>query len=290
MIMRFHLVFPVFPVLLLFALPSMADERVDNVFKVWDKNADGFLTEDEIPDVVIFEKVDTNGDGKVSREEVAAFLGAPKPKKEAKQKPKAKRDSKKETRSDAGQRKAPRTIRERVVDFFRRFDANKDKKIQKTEFRAGEAIFKDWDRNKDEQWSRKEVTRYMTATIRNQKRNPRPDNFFDLFDMNRDKKVTKKEYDGPGAFFRSYDHDKNNAVTLEELNMGPGAQVNMSMKKGDKKFMADGPTQRPKLGLLDRYDKDKNGRITLKELGGAESILQRLDKNKDGILSGSEVR
>ena len=194
---------------------------------------------------------------------------------------------KKETKSDAGQRKAPRTIKERVDDFFRRFDANKDKKVQKTEFRAGEAIFKDWDRNKDEAWSRKEATRYWTATIRNRKRNPRPDNFFELFDKNRDRKVTRKEYDGPPRFFKSYDHDKNNTVTEEELNMGPKSAMTM----GDpKRIERDGATPLPRQTLLDRYDADKNGRITLAELKGAESILARLDKNGDGVLSGSEVR
>jgi len=283
------------PVLLFLAWPAFADERVENVFKVWDKNGDGVLTRDEIPDVVIFDKVDTDKDGKVSREEVAVFLGAPKPKKsdaaDAKKKNKKKKKTKKkERKSEAALKKAPRTIKERVNDFFARFDLDKDKKIQKKEFRAGEAIFADWDRNKNEEWSRKETTRYIKAQVRTAKRNPRPDNFFDLFDLNRDKKVTRAEYDGPSAFFRNYDHNKNNAITLEELNMGPGAGTNMTMKKGDKKLMADGPTKAPRTGLLARYDKDKNGRITLKELGGAESVLHRLDKNGDGILSGSEVR
>jgi Ca2+-binding EF-hand superfamily protein len=58
----------------------------------------------------------------------------------------------------------------------------------------------------------------------------------------------------------------------------------------DREFMADGPTRAPKQGLLARYDKDEDGRITLEELNGAEALMTRLDKNGDGVLSGSEVR
>ena len=60
--------------------------------------------------------------------------------------------------------------------------------------------------------------------------------------------------------------------------------------RGDEEFMGDGPTRAPKMGLLERYDKNGDKRITLEELNGAESILHRLDRNGDGVLSGREVR
>jgi acetyl esterase/lipase len=53
------------------ALPAFADQ-----FSDWDKNSDGKLTKDELPEGPRnnFEKVDRNGDGAISREEHAEFL------------------------------------------------------------------------------------------------------------------------------------------------------------------------------------------------------------------------
>lgn len=267
--------------LVLLAAPLVyADEKADAVFRVYDANGDGVLTPGEVPDASIFAKADANKDGKITKEEVAAYLGTgAKPRPAVRKKP--------GTKTDAGVRRAPRTTKERVADFFRRFDRNKDRKIQRAEFQGDDETFRRYDRSRDKKWNSREVTRYVAETVRMAKRRPRPDNFFDLFDRNRDKKVTSREYDGPSDFFRRYDHNKDRTVTEEELNMGPNAG---RMMRGDEKLMADGPTPAPKRGLLERYDKNKDGRITLKELNDAESILHRLDKNRDGVLSGSEVK
>ncbi len=276
------------PILFVLAAFAQADPKVDNVFRVWDADKDGILTVDEIPDKDLFKRVDIDGDGKVTRAEVGKYFGV---KVDPKQKKggagAAKKAKKKEPKSDARPVPEPRTVSERVADFFRRFDANKDKVIQEKEFRAGTEIFKKYDRNRSKTLTVREVRRYVRETLREAKKRPNRNNFFDLFDMNRDKKVTKKEYDGPPKFFRDHDHDKDRVVTRGELTLGPMGGME---QKGDKKLLADGPTKAPKTGLLARYDKDKDGRITLDELGGAELILRRLDKNRDGVLSGSEVR
>ncbi len=281
------------------------EDRAAATIKVWDTNGDGVLTPNEFPDQATFKKADRDGDGKVTRDEVAIFLGLMKPPKPA-EKPKAtgkggtapkpppaKKPAKKaETKSDGGIKRAPHTIPERVADFFRRFDKDKNKLVERKEAAAvNENLWKRFDRNKDNAFSTKEATRYFRYTISEAKKRPTRANFFDLFDRNRDKKVTRREYDGPTQFFKSYDHNKNNAVTLEELNMGPNAGGrNTRQMEQDKNFMADGPTRAPKRTLLDRYDADKNGRITLKELNGAEALMTRLDKNGDGVLTGRETK
>jgi len=270
--------------LALLALPGLAD-KVDDVLKVWDANKDGVLTRDEIPDAAIFAKVDKNKDGKATRAEVAAFLGIEQPKK--KDRPKNK-SGKSTTEAKI---KTPRTTREHVADFFRRYDKDKNRKVTKKEFPTGQNVFRDWDRNKDDALTRREVERYIKAELRRLRMRPNANNFFELFDFNRDKKVTRKEYTGPRDFFRRYDHDKNGAVTEKEISMGPDqGRASTRVMKGDKKFMGDGATTMPKMGMLARYDKNKDGRLTLDELDGAASVLARLDKNGDGFLSGSEVR
>lgn len=277
------------------------DDRAAKTLAVWDTNKDGVLTPDEFPDKTTFAKADRDKDGKVTRDEVAIFLGLEKPPAET---PKNKKKGgvaagkkkaapkRPETNTDGGMAKRPFTIPERVKDFFRRFDADKNRKVERKEAAGiGDARWKQFDRNKDDAFSYKEATKYIRFTITEAKKRPNRVNFFDLFDRNRDNKVTRKEYDGPTAFFKSYDHNKNKVVTLEELNMGPNAgRTNMRQMEADKTFMADGPTRAPKRGLRERYDKNEDGRITLEELGGAEALMSRLDKNGDGVLTGSEVR
>ena len=65
---------------------SLADERAESEkgFKGWDKNGDGFLVPSEVPEGPrkLFEKVDKNGDGKVTLDEhLLATVGPEEPEK-----------------------------------------------------------------------------------------------------------------------------------------------------------------------------------------------------------------
>jgi Ca2+-binding EF-hand superfamily protein len=278
-------------VLLLVAGAARAyDDAVDMVLRVWDANGDGFLSKDELPDNGIFEKVDTDRDGKLTRAELAAFFRTKpaRPEKGDAAGKKAKAEPAPAKKKSDVAIQEPRTIKERVADLFRRLDRNQDGKLQRAELTGvTDEVFQEYDRTRNGEWNRREATRWVKDSVAAAKRNPNARNFFQLFDRNRDKKVTKQEYDGPAAFFRRYDHDKDKVVTEGELAMGPDAG---RMQRGDQEFMTDGPTRMPKRNLLERYDANKDGRITLEELGKAESVLQRLDKNGDGVLTGSETR
>jgi len=284
--------------LLLAAAVLHAEDLAERTMKVWDKDRNGVLTIEEFSDEATFRKADRDGDGKVTQEEVAIFLGlkkapAPEPGKESKtEEKKAPAPAKKETVTDGGMQKAPFTIPERVKDFFRRFDRNEDRRVEKKEAQGiGDEMWKRFDRDDDDAFNVREATRYIRFTLEEAKKRPTRANFFELFDRNRDKRVTKAEYDGPSQFFRQYDHDRDRVVTEEELNMGPDAgRGDTKQMESDEKFMADGPTKAPQRTLLDRYDKDGDGRVTLEELNGAEALMQRLDQNGDGVLSGREAK
>jgi Ca2+-binding EF-hand superfamily protein len=270
------------------AAPAAAD-GVDNIFAVWDANRDGILTPDEIPDEAIFGKVDADGDGKITRAEVAAFLGLkPEPPKPDAPKPGKGEPLKKpeEKKSEAAPAVEPRTLKERIDDFFRRYDADKDGKVRKDEFKgASDEQWQEYDRTRDGALNRREAARFVEDQLEAAKRNPRPDNFMELFDLDRDKRVTKREYDGPGQFFRQYDRDNDKVVTEAELAMGP----DMGPVRPEDEMAMEGPTVLPKQGLLDRYDANKDGRLTPDEFK-ADNVFRRLDKNSDGTLSGSELR
>ena len=127
-------------VLLALAASASAD-RVDDVFQVWDANADGILTSDEITDPALFAKVDLDKNGKVTRAEVAKFLGFDAPAKPERPGKAAKKDTKKAKKKEEATvsrpQAAPVTMKDRVKDFFARFDRNKDGKIQTEEFQGG---------------------------------------------------------------------------------------------------------------------------------------------------------
>jgi len=269
----------------LLAAPALAGE-IDNVFAVWDTNRDGILTPDEIPDAAIFGKIDADKNGKITREEVAAFYGVKvDPKREEKGAEGKEGKEAKGAKSEAAPEVEPRTIKERVDDLFRRYDQDKDGKIQRKELPgASDEQWQKYDRTHDDALNRREATRYVEDQLEAAKRRPRPDNFMDLFDMNRDKKVTRREYDGPGQFFRMYDVDKDGVVTEAELAMPAMVQV-----RPEDEMDVDGPTTLPKQGLLERYDANKDDRITPDEFK-AENVFRRLDKNGDGVLSGGELR
>ena len=192
--------------LLLAPFAVAGDDLAARTLKVWDTNRDGALTKDEFPDEATFLKADRDKDGKVTEEEIAIFLGLKKapPPAETKKAPKAKPVVKKpakargESVSDGGMQKRPFTIPERVKDFFKRFDRDKDKKVTRKEAAGiGEDMWKRFDRNRDDAFTYREATRYMKYTIAAAKKRPNRANFFELFDKNRDKKVTRAEYDGP---------------------------------------------------------------------------------------------
>jgi hypothetical protein len=55
--------------------PALPKASVEQVFKQWDRNGDGKLTQDEVPGERLFKLLDQNRDGVVTPEETRAFGG-----------------------------------------------------------------------------------------------------------------------------------------------------------------------------------------------------------------------
>lgn len=265
----------------LFAALLLLAGGAETALRVWDADGDGALSAAECPDPALFQEVDRDRDGKATREELAAYLdgekAAPKPPPEEGKKKEPAPEKKPEA-------PAPRRAARRPQDFLARFDADKNGRIEKAEFRGGEEEFARYDKNRSGALEPREVEAYLEDRLAEAKRNPRPEEFLELFDGNGDGKVTRAEYDGPRLFFRLYDRDRDDAVTEAELRAPEMREAGAAPETGD------GPTPLPKRTLLERYDADGDGRVTLEELGGAENVLARLDRNGDGVLSGAEAR
>src|SRR6516162_836709 len=142
---------------------------LDGFLKEHDKNGDGFLQRDELPPAyrAAFERLDTNKDGKISREELAQGVALLRPRRRP---------------SDLiymlvemsdSDEESPREV-QRAYDILRRLDRNKDGKIDGDELKAGrehiannrvDFLFKQLDANKDGRISREEAKGHILANF-----------------------------------------------------------------------------------------------------------------------------
>jgi Ca2+-binding EF-hand superfamily protein len=139
------------------------DAEIDALFKEYDKNNDGYLSRDELPESLqaAFDEIDKNKDGKLSREEVRQGWAALQPRRRPSDllfvliemsdcdndccgeiqrlyDALRKLDKNNDGKIDADELKGARTelIKERVKALFRELDTNKDGKISKEEARG----------------------------------------------------------------------------------------------------------------------------------------------------------
>jgi Ca2+-binding EF-hand superfamily protein len=157
---------------------------LDGFLKEHDKNGDGFLQRDELPPAyrAAFERIDTNKDGKISREELEQGIALLRPRRRP---------------SDLiymlvemsdFDEECQREV-QRAYEILRRLDHNKDGKIDADELKAGrehiannrvDFLLKQLDANKDGRVSREEAKGHILA------------NFAEI-DLNRDGFIDRAE-------------------------------------------------------------------------------------------------
>jgi Ca2+-binding EF-hand superfamily protein len=157
---------------------------VDQLFKDYDKNKDGYLTPDELPERLrhYFKQMDTNKDGKLSREEVEKGIAYLQPRRRPSDMIYVLIEM-----SDCDDDCAGEV--QRAYDILRKLDTNKDGKIDADELKAMrhqlardrvDALFKELDTNKDGKISRAEAKGQIKAN-------------FDKLDTNKDGFIDREE-------------------------------------------------------------------------------------------------
>jgi len=176
---------------------------VDELFKAFDKNGDGVLTQDEVPEKLAMRiaAADANGDGKITKEELEQARAA---------------------HEGAGGGKP-------IDKIFERLDVNKDGKLTKEELpeRLADKLMKA-DADGDGA-----VTKEELEQARQKMAGQFVDKLFERFDANRDGKLTKEELPERIADrIMKADADGDGAVTKAELQAAreklgprPGATV-----------------------------------------------------------------
>lgn len=173
----------------------------------------------------------------------------------------------------------------RVRQDMAMFDKNKDGVIQKDEYPGDQVKFRKFDRNKDGALSLAEtmtMAEEEIADIRDKMKSPNRYEFLVLFDIDKDNNVSQDEYDGPAAEFKRYDKDADGVVTYDEL-------YPERMADRMKKYEEMGP--RPEdLSILETMDKNKDGKVSRDEFKGTDDAWKRLDRNSDGVVTIADAR
>jgi len=151
-------------------------------------------------------------------------------------------------------------------------DSNKDGKVTLVELtQSKQSWLREVDANKDGVATRAELDARFAAghAERMTKR-------FDSKDTNKDGRLTREESHLPERWFSRADANKDGSVTREELAQHPRGKAG-----------APGGQRGGKLAQLDTNSDDKIDDAEIKN--AAARMLQRLDRNKDGVLSADEL-
>jgi len=150
-------------------------------------------------------------------------------------------------------------------------DTNKDGKVTLAELTASkQSWLREVDANKDGVATRAELEARFAAghAERMTKR-------FDSKDANHDGRLTREESHMPERWFSRVDANKDGILTRAELTQRPQGHG------------AAGGQRAGKLAQLDTNSDDKIDDAEIKN--AAARMLQRLDQNKDGVLSADEL-
>jgi Ca2+-binding EF-hand superfamily protein len=290
------------------AEPPPADSRQQNtaLFERLDVNHDGQVSRSEIPadKVSLFERLlassDRDKSGWLSRDEFLAGLETRRPRRAADEKLPA----------EFGGLPGP----EAEEEIFRRLDQNQDGKIApdevpdegRTRFDRLTAL---GDQDGDGAISREELRQALSRVRQQFAGKPgdvEPEKVFEYLDRNADGKLTKDEVptERQGMFERAVrfgDRDGDGALTLKEF-----ARVAAMRKKRQERPAAADPASATPAGSpeaktsarggrwryhLARLDSDHDGKVNLAEFSQqGKHRFSRLDKNQDGHLDSDEIQ
>jgi len=190
-------------------------------------------------------------------------------------------------------------------NFIQNFDQDKDGKVSKEEFRGSDRAFNRFVRNHDGFIDKTEVPKGPPpqGPPQGQKAGPPPhgargDGFIQNFDQDKDGKVSKEEFRGSDQRFNRLDRNHDGFIDKIEVPKGPPPQGQKAgpPPQGQK---AGPPPQGQKAGpppqgarggdFIQNFDQDKDGKVSKEEFRGSDQGFNRLDRNHDGFIDGTEV-
>ncbi|HEX4148308.1 MAG TPA: EF-hand domain-containing protein [Pirellulales bacterium] len=275
-------------------------EQLEMIFKQLDKNGDGKVVIDEVPDerrerfTMMIERADADGDKSITlveftkgfamaREEQAAADGG------------SQSSSRPQTPPGSGPAMGPGEA------IYRGLDTNSDGKLSKDEIEAAPKSLEKLDRNSDGEITREELGGPRSSMAQAGRPGGQPGSgdgrgFFKQIDKNGDGKVSKDE--APERMKESFDKlDSNGDGFIEESEF---ARVMQGMGRrpggpggppGQGKPGQGGPGQRPDAKqMLERMDSNKDGKLSKDEWPERmQENFDKFDANSDGSVDADEL-
>jgi Ca2+-binding EF-hand superfamily protein len=184
---------------------AFAQTSGDRVFEKFDKNADGKVTTEELPNPQAFARFDTNEDGSITLDEYNVVTGGMRP-----------------TTPPAMPRKPSETPTVPADAVFSGYDRNSDGRVKKDEL-ANEAAFERYDLDKDGAISLAEYNQVSGKTSPATPGTPAPggmasqiENIIKTVDKNADGRITKEEA-GDAPWFARVDRNTDGVIDATEL-------------------------------------------------------------------------
>jgi len=233
--------------------PERMQRMVDGMMKRLDKNGDGKVGADEMPQGDRFDlsKADTNSDGSVDRKELTAFL------------------------AQRGARRGGGDPLQRLMQM----DTNKDGAIGKDEWKGRPEAFARIDKDKNGSLSKAElegIARDMRR--RGQWKNRPADALFRRMDKDGDKRISAEEWTMRAELFAKFDADGDGFIVAAEV----------MPKRGRRGARYDVGSGKDSAAFLQRYDKNGDGSVDKSEFAH-ERRFKEIDADGNGVLSRAEV-
>lgn len=299
------------------AAPEVEESSPQDIFQQLDKNSDGILTADEVPEskARFFDHLirigDQNKDGKLTKDEFSGGLN-----KEDQQFPTGEA-----SRGNRDRRRGNFDLNA----FLTRLDRNGDKKISKSELpppmrERMEPMF--------ERLNSDEISIEEFVKISNRFRGGRPSEaqnkkpaesskreqrFFGMLDKNQDGKLTLDEVPERSQrmvrrMLKQTGKGEDESVTKEEFVKGlaqfrpdrrrPGRETESDKKEEMQRPemrtqmespRSDRPFRGPRSPFFLELDQNQDGKLTKDELNKINSVFDRLDRNENGFLEMEEI-
>ena len=270
------------------AFPSLATAqdgvpKPEELFQQLDKNEDGKLTADEVPDEQrrFFERSvrvgDKNGDGVLTKDE---FLQASRP-----------ADSPNVPLAPLGGGPGRPGQGGDLRARFEMMDRNKDGKVSKDELpeQLRDRMAQIFERLGKDELTLEEFGRFAGGPGGGR---PDPGEMFNRLDRNGDGKITKSELPDQAPPFVSqiFERIGKDEVSREDFQDAARrmfAQGGQPGAPGQRPGDGQRPLQQPR--LVQVLDSDKDGRLSKDELAKLTDKFNELDRNSDGQLDPSEL-